>query len=118
MHLIFDELPELQRVRSRKRRIAQPQPTASGERSAPRCEPSGVHAGIRPVHIYQVELVPALYELGLLFKDASSEKTDGILTMNEIYRLSFTVLSDHHNQIASGLTAVTDRSDAVWGIHA
>jgi hypothetical protein len=34
-------------------------------------EPSGLHAGIRPVHTHQEELAPTHCELGLLLKEAS-----------------------------------------------
>jgi hypothetical protein len=63
-------------------------------------------------------LAPTHYELGLLLKEASPERPDGILTMSEMHVLSFTVLLDQHNQITSGLAVVTHRSDAVCSTHA
>jgi peroxiredoxin len=69
-------------------------------------------------HTFQEKLIPALGELGFLLMAASPEKPDGILTMQEKHDLTFTVLADPGNQIASPPGVLTHSPDAVRGIHA
>jgi peroxiredoxin len=59
---------------------------------------------------YQQNLVPKLNSLGVVLVAISPQLPDGSLTMQEKNDLTFTVLSDPGNQIASALGVVTSPS--------
>ncbi|MFI5610353.1 peroxiredoxin-like family protein [Amycolatopsis sp. NPDC051903] len=61
---------------------------------------------------YQEQLVPALAGRGVELVALSPQKPDGSLSMAEKNELTFTVLSDPGNQIASALGVLTAPSDA------
>jgi peroxiredoxin len=68
------------------------------------------------LHTYETELVPELAERGIALVAISPQKPDGSLTMQQKHALTFSVLSDPGNQIASKLrilTAPTDDARAV-----
>jgi len=56
---------------------------------------------------YQAELVPALAERGVELIAVSPQKPDGSLTMAETNKLTFSVVSDPGNQLASALGILT-----------
>ncbi len=56
---------------------------------------------------YQEELVPLLAERGVGLVAISPQKPDGSLSSQEANELTFTVLSDPGNQVASGLGVLT-----------
>jgi peroxiredoxin len=65
---------------------------------------------------YQEDLVPALAERGVGLIAISPQKPDGSLSVQEKNELTFTVLSDPGNQIASALgvlTAPTDEAQTI-----
>jgi len=57
---------------------------------------------------YQAELVPALAERGVELIAVSPQKPDGSLTMAESNKLTFSVVSDPGNQLASALGILTE----------
>lgn len=60
---------------------------------------------------YQTQLVPALAEQGIPLVAISPQSPDGSLSTQETKELTFTVLSDPGNQIASQLGILTAPSD-------
>ena len=62
---------------------------------------------------YQEDLVPQLSERGIPLLALSPQKPDGSLSMQEKNELSFVVLSDPGNQIATALGVLTTPSDDV-----
>ena len=56
---------------------------------------------------YQAELMPALAERGVELIAVSPQKPDGSLTMAETNKLTFSVVSDPGNQLASALGILT-----------
>ena len=62
---------------------------------------------------YQEDLVPQLSERGIPLLALSPQKPDGSLSMQEKNDLSFVVLSDPGNQIATALGVLTTPSDDV-----
>jgi peroxiredoxin len=61
---------------------------------------------------YQAQLVPALAERGVPLVAISPQTSDGSLSTKETKELTFTVLSDPGNQIASQLGILTAPSEA------
>jgi len=59
---------------------------------------------------YQAELAPALADRGVAMVAVSPQKPDGSLTAAETNELSYSVVSDPGNQIASALGIVTEPS--------
>jgi peroxiredoxin len=59
------------------------------------------------LHTYQAELAPALHDRGYAMIAVSPQKPDGSLTAAETNQLSYTVVSDAGNQIASALGILT-----------
>src|SRR5580698_9650619 len=59
---------------------------------------------------YEAELAPALADRGFALIAVSPQKPDGSLTAAEANELSYSVLSDPGNQIASALGIVTEPS--------
>jgi peroxiredoxin len=64
---------------------------------------------------YQEQLVPVLAERGVELVALSPQKPDGSLSMAEKNELSFTVLSDPGNQIATALGVLTAPTEAARG---
>lgn len=60
---------------------------------------------------YQEQLVPQLAQRDVALVAISPQKPDGSLSSQEINELTFTVLSDPGNQIASGLGVLTAPTD-------
>ncbi len=68
------------------------------------------------LNAYQAELLPALTERGIALVAVSPQKPDGSLTMQEKNHLTFTVVTDPRNTLATAagiLTAPTDEARAV-----
>lgn len=60
---------------------------------------------------YQRELLPTLATRGVALVAVSPQKPDGSLTMKEKNELTYTVLSDPHNTLATGAGILTAPSD-------
>ncbi|MEU6170970.1 peroxiredoxin-like family protein [Streptantibioticus parmotrematis] len=67
---------------------------------------------------YQAALVPALADRGVRLVAVSPQKPDGALTVQQTNELTFTVLSDPGNQLATGLGVLTRGTDAVHAAQA
>jgi peroxiredoxin len=60
---------------------------------------------------YQRDLVPALDRRGVALMAISPQRPDGSLSMQERNELTFTVLSDPGNQVATALGVLTEAGD-------
>ena len=65
------------------------------------------------LHTYQVDLVPELQRRGVSLLAVSPQAPDGTLSMKEKHDLTFTVLSDRGNQLATALGVRSETSDEV-----
>jgi peroxiredoxin len=70
------------------------------------------------LHTYQADLVPALLERGVRLLAVSPQAPDGTLSMTEKHELTFAVLSDRGNQLATALGVLSRVSDGVRGAQA
>ena len=70
------------------------------------------------LHTYQAQLAPTLAERGIALIAISPQKPDGSLSMQEKNELTFAVVSDPANQVASKLGIITAPGDDVRGAQA